>query len=88
VEKNRTKGRRVLKCVCMGFDCNEVRLAMRLISVSESEEEGTHETAISEGKKRCKNGSTPNEFFLMKPIPLCCDIKLLKPGGHCMYCHF
>ena len=60
MEKSRTKGRRVLKYVCMGLDCNELRLVMRLISLSESEEVGTDEVVISEGKKRGKNGSTPN----------------------------
>jgi hypothetical protein len=43
----------------MGFDCNEVRLVMRLVSLSESEEVGKDEMVISKGKKRCKNGSTP-----------------------------
>jgi hypothetical protein len=56
VEKSRTKGRQVLKYVCMDFDCNELRLAMRLISLSETEEVGADEMVIGEGKKRCKNG--------------------------------
>jgi len=30
----------------------------------------------------------PTEFFLMDSIPLCYDIKLLKPNGYCMYRHF
>ena len=68
MEKNRTKGMRVLKYVCMGFDCNELRLAMRLISLSESEEVGTDEMVISEGKKRCKNGSTPNRKKILNGI--------------------
>jgi hypothetical protein len=60
VENSGIKGRRVLKYICMGFDCNELRSAMRLFSIPESEEVGTDEMVISEGKKRCKNGSTPN----------------------------
>jgi hypothetical protein len=47
----------------MGFDCNELRLAMRLISLSESEEVDEDEMIISDGKRRCKNGSTSTKTF-------------------------